>query len=109
MPPVGAVTDNPSVADPVGSRHGSGRDLQLGLDYPLPSGIAVGAGNALFVCGWCFSPRARTRALTFVVDGEVQPVMFFGMARADVFRAFHSHDRDSADDAMPHSFRSGFW
>ncbi len=34
------------------------------LEYELPREIAVGAGTALFVCGWCFSPAARIRSLS---------------------------------------------
>jgi glycosyltransferase involved in cell wall biosynthesis len=79
--------------------------LQFGLDFPLPRALAVGAGTALFVCGWCFSPRARVRSLAFVVDGGVQPVMLHGMPRIDVFRA-HS---GSSDNPSPRTYRSGFW
>jgi glycosyltransferase involved in cell wall biosynthesis len=77
-----------------------GGDLHLGLDFPLPAELAVGAGTALFVCGWCFSQRGRTRRLELLVDGEPQPLADYGMPRADVFAAHRS---------APHSFRSGFW
>jgi Glycosyl transferase family 2 len=91
--------------------------LQLGLDYPLPRELAVGAGNAVFVSGWCFSRRDRIRSLAFVVDGDVQPAMAHGMPRQDVFKALHpglatagmASDPDSAEDPFFRSFRSGFW
>jgi WsaF, C-terminal domain/WsaF, N-terminal domain/Glycosyl transferase family 2 len=95
-------------------------ELQVQLDYPLPSTVAVGRGTALFTCGWCFSPRARIRALELVVDGSPQPLMAHGMPRGDVFRALHpaidpsdaaamASDPGSAEDPLCHSFRSGFW
>jgi hypothetical protein len=93
-------------------------DLQVGLDFPLPSSLVVGAGTALFVCGWCFSRRGRLHSLSFKVDGEVQPVMLHGMPRIDVLRAFHPRleetslpdiDTGSADDPSFRSYRSGFW
>ena len=59
----------------------------------------MGAGTAVFVCGWCFAPRGRIRSLAFVVDGEDQPVLDHGMPRIDVLRALDS----------PRSYRSGFW
>ncbi len=95
-------------------------DLRLQLDYPLPESLAVGAATAVFICGWCFSPRGRVRALAFVVDGDVQPVPFHGMPRSDVFKALHpgidpyrtagmESDPQSLDDPELRSFRSGFW
>jgi glycosyltransferase involved in cell wall biosynthesis len=78
--------------------------LQFGLDYPLPRTVAVGAGTALFVCGWCFSGRARMRSLDFVIDGRPQPVMLHGMPRIDVLRALEPAGTESYT-----SYRSGFW
>lgn len=83
----------------------SGARLLAGLDHPLPETVAVGGGTALFACGWCFSPQARVARLAFAVDGEEQPVRFHGMPRKDVLHAY----RDSDDDPLAHSFRSGFW
>jgi glycosyltransferase involved in cell wall biosynthesis len=95
-------------------------DLQLGLDFPLPATLAVGAGTALFVCGWCFAPRERIRALAFDVDGDIQPVMLHGMPRSDVFARLHPgldpseigvvrSDPGCEDDPLLRSYRSGFW
>jgi hypothetical protein len=100
--------------------HPAPSDLHVQLDYPLPSQVAVGAGSALFVCGWCFSPRSRVRGLELVVDGERQPLMAWAMPRGDVFTALHpaidpfetagvASDPASAEDPLFHSFRSGFW
>lgn len=75
----------------------------------------------MFVCGYCFSPRARIESLSFVVDDdEAQPVMAHGMPRLDLFRSLHrdldpfaiaglASDTGSADDPHLHSYRSGFW
>jgi glycosyltransferase involved in cell wall biosynthesis len=76
-----------------------GAAVDVHLDAPLPAELAVGAGTALFVAGWCWSPRASIRALRFVVDGERQPVDAHGMPRLDVLRALEH----------PNSYRSGFW
>jgi glycosyltransferase involved in cell wall biosynthesis len=69
------------------------------LDAPLPTELAVGAGTALFVAGWCYCLQARIRSLRFVVDGQPQPVMAHAMPRLDVLRALHHS----------HSYASGFW
>ena len=94
-----AVTHTSAPASAVASAREPEGNLELGLDYPLPRSLAVGAGTAVFVCGWCFARRGRIRSLAFVVDGEVQPVMDHGMPRIDVLRALDS----------PQSYRSGFW
>jgi glycosyltransferase involved in cell wall biosynthesis len=77
----------------------AGAELELGLDYPLPNRLAVGAGTAVFVCGWCFARRGKVRSLEFVVDGDVQQVAAHGMPRIDVLRALE----------LPAGYRSGFW
>jgi glycosyltransferase involved in cell wall biosynthesis len=97
-----AVTKRPALTSPAASDRGLGTDLQLGLDFPLPRTLAVGAGTALFVCGWCFSPRGRVRSLAFVVDGDFQPVMLHGMPRVDVQRA-------QPDKEGWSRYWSGFW
>ena len=73
--------------------------LELGLDFPLPADVRVGAGTALFVCGWCFCADSDVRSLALLVDGRQQPVMDHGMPRRDVLDSF----------AVPRSYRSGFW
>ncbi len=94
--------------------------LRVTLDCELPPEVAVGPGTAVFVCGWCFSPRARIRKLEFVLDGEAQPVMAARMPRLDPFRELHpmvdpfaaaalSEDPASAADPRLLSYRSGFW
>jgi hypothetical protein len=95
-------------------------DLHVQLDYRLPDTVAVGSGTAVFICGWCFSPRGRIQSLDLMVDGEPQPLMAHGMPRGDVFRALHPGidtfdtagldvDPDSSDDPLLMSYRSGFW
>ena len=94
--------------------------LHVQLECDLPGELAVGAGTALFVCGWCFCPGAAIADLSFVVDGEPQPVAAWGMPRLDPFRALHPSldpfaigdlDRDpaSSEDPELRSYRSGFW
>jgi glycosyltransferase involved in cell wall biosynthesis len=114
-----ASVQNPAPStSPLGSQQGFSTDLELGLDFPLPRTCAVGAGTAVFVSGWCFSPLARVTSLAFIVDGDVQPVMRHGMPRIDVFRALHpglgetaelSFDPHSAEDPFFRSYRCGFW
>jgi glycosyltransferase involved in cell wall biosynthesis len=70
------------------------------LDAELPAEVAVGAGTAIFVCGWCFADEDRITALEFVLDGVAQPVDSFGMPRLDPFEATGSD---------PRAYRSGFW
>jgi glycosyltransferase involved in cell wall biosynthesis len=100
--------------------HAQSGNLHVRLDYELPSSLVVGAGNAVFVCGWCFSPHGKIDSLELVVDGETQPVMAHGMPRGDVFRALHpsidpfaaagmASDPNSPEDPFFRSFRSGFW
>ena len=115
-----ATTGTAPAREAVGSADRAGPELHLQLDYPLPERLAVGAGTALFVCGWCFSPHDRVSSLSLVLDGEAQPVMAELMPRGDVFRALHpavdpygtqglSADPDSEEDPELRSFRSGFW
>jgi glycosyltransferase involved in cell wall biosynthesis len=73
--------------------------LELQLECELPRELSVGAGTALFLCGWCFCAQQRLRSLRFLVGGEPQPVMAFGMPRLDPFQAFEH----------PNSYSSGFW
>jgi glycosyltransferase involved in cell wall biosynthesis len=84
-------------------------ELEIGLDYPLPRTLGVGAGTAVFLCGWCFSPQSEIRSLAFDVEGDVQPVIAHGMPRRDALRALHRGDDPSAEDPEFHSYRSGFW
>ncbi len=94
--------------------------LHAQLEAELPAELAVGAGTALFVCGWCFCPSSRIEELEFILDGEAQPVPASGMPRLDPFRALHptldplatgsvSRDPDSEEDPLLHSYGSGFW
>jgi glycosyltransferase involved in cell wall biosynthesis len=94
--------------------------LHLQLDYELPRELAVGRGTAVFVSGWCFSPQAPVRELTFLLNGAPQPVSAQRMPRLDPFRSLHPHldpfettsltaDPDSPQDPLLLSYRSGFW
>ncbi len=80
-------------------------DLDVRLDAPLPQSVTVGRGTALFVCGTAFSRSAPVDSLSFVVDGEAQPVSAHGMPRLDLFRTLGGTDEDPHE----HSYRSGFW
>jgi glycosyltransferase involved in cell wall biosynthesis len=94
--------------------------LHVQLECDLPGELAVGAGTAVFVCGWCFCPEAPIAGLSLSADGEAQPLAAWGMPRLDPFRALHPTldlfaagglDRDPASDDDPElrSYRSGFW
>ena len=52
----------PSVPSTAAGR-GAARPARL----PAAGRVAVGAGTAVFVCGWCFSPNAGVRSLELVV------------------------------------------
>jgi glycosyltransferase involved in cell wall biosynthesis len=90
------------------------------LESELPRQLDVGGGTAIFVCGWCFCAEAGIRSLSFVLDGDVQPVASHGMPRLDPFRALHpaldpfdtsavTNDPSSPHDPELRSYRSGFW
>jgi glycosyltransferase involved in cell wall biosynthesis len=94
--------------------------LHVQLECDVPGEVAVGAGTAVFVCGWCFCPEAAIAGLSFSVDGEPQAVTAWGMPRLDPFRALHptldpfaagdlERDPRSAEDPELRSYRSGFW
>jgi glycosyltransferase involved in cell wall biosynthesis len=94
--------------------------VQVNLDAPLPPTLAVGAGTALFVCGACFDREAEIRSLSFLANGQEQPVWAHGMPRLDYFRSLHwaidpyeagALQRDPASplDPLLHSYASGFW
>jgi glycosyltransferase involved in cell wall biosynthesis len=94
--------------------------LHVELDAPLPIEIAIGAGTAVFVAGWAFSPGAVVEQLELVVDGERQPLLAFGMPRLDPFAELHpgaepfalaaaGRDPESDIDPSLHSYASGFW
>src|SRR2546421_4564545 len=120
MPRSTTASDERPAGDVSAARPTRAGGLHVQLEAPLPSEVAVGAGTALFVLGWCFCPDARIRSLSLVVDGRAQPVMAHGMPRLDVFRSLHpgldpfatadmSSDAGSTDDPLLHSYRSGFW
>lgn len=69
--------------------------MHVQLDAPLPAEVAVGAGTALFVAGWCHMPGA----LELEVDGARQPLAAQAMPRIEVLRAV----------GEPDAYRSGFW
>jgi glycosyltransferase involved in cell wall biosynthesis len=90
------------------------------LDAALPPQVAVGAGTAVFVCGWCFARSTQARALSFDLDGVRHAAMAFAMPRLDPFAELHpgldpyaatalTEDPGSAEDPELRSYRSGFW
>ena len=93
--------------------------LQVNLDSPLPAAISIGGGTALFICGTCFDERHGLSGLAFVLDGQEQPVMAYGMPRLDYFRMLHpafapgkagpGAEPSSDEDPQLRSYRSGFW
>ncbi len=79
--------------------------LHVQLDTPLPPSLAVGAGTALFVAGWC---AERVETLALLVDGEPQPLTAHGMPRLDVLRGLRPEE-DPYGAGSPDGYRSGFW
>jgi GT2 family glycosyltransferase len=109
----------PGVSDPE-VLESAGPSLFARLDVPLPTELGVGAGTAVFVCGWCFAPHADVRELWIELDGVPHPVTAFGMPRLDPFAEMHpgvdpyaaaalTEDPASADDPELRSYASGFW
>jgi glycosyltransferase involved in cell wall biosynthesis len=79
-------------------------ELQVRVESDLPGHLAVGAGNAIFVSGFCFHPRGRIRELGIgPAAGEVSAIAH-GMPRPDVADAL-----DFDAKAPGESLRSGFW
>lgn len=84
--------------------------LRVELDLPLPGRLAVGAGTAVFVSGWCHVPGRRVRDLTLLVDGVPQPLAAHAMPRLDVLRELHPEtDPYDVTDGRLAAYRSGFW
>jgi glycosyltransferase involved in cell wall biosynthesis len=95
--------------------------LRVTLDPPVPASLPAGRGDAIFLFGTCFHPRADVAALEVVVDGVATPVTDFGLPRLDLFRKLHPNlpvggeepippeDRDSLEDPEVRCYRSGFW
>ena len=73
--------------------------LHAALDAPLPVEVVTGAGTAVFVCGWCYSPVASVRRLAIEIGGASADVSAHGMPRLDLLNEL----RD------PLAYRSGFW
>ena len=84
-----AVTDAPVAHRPDAGLRGVAGGLHVRLDSPLPAELAVGGGNAVFVCGSCFHERSEIKGLSLLVGEELQPVMALRMPRLDVFRSLH--------------------
>jgi glycosyltransferase involved in cell wall biosynthesis len=75
------AVDERSPGAPAVPASGDGLELDAKLEQPLPDDIAVGAGSALFVKGWCASPDGRrVKRLTIALDGAEHPLMAHGMA-----------------------------
>jgi glycosyltransferase involved in cell wall biosynthesis len=84
-------------------REGAGAGLQARLDAPPPPELAVGAGTALFLSGYCFHPRQRIRDLLVGPAGKEAPTVAHGMPRPDVARSL------GPQHGAELSYRSGFW
>src|SRR5688572_1122763 len=77
--------------------------LHAALELPAQTHIAVGAGSAMLVTGWCFHTQAAIRELAVVVNGVRHRVAHQGLVRLDV--------RDSFLDLLwhhGHALTSGF-
>lgn len=62
--------------------------LHAALEQPTQTHIAVGAGSAMLVSGWCFHTQEAIRDLAVVVGGVRHRVAHQGLVRLDVRDAF---------------------
>jgi glycosyltransferase involved in cell wall biosynthesis len=95
--------------------------LRVSLDPSPPAALPAGRGDAVFLFGTCFHPRADVIGLEVLVAGAAAPVTDFGLPRLDLFRKLHPNfgvggdppippeDRDSLEDPEVRCYRSGFW
>jgi glycosyltransferase involved in cell wall biosynthesis len=75
-----------------------GEELDLVLDYPLPTDLPAGQATALFFAGTCFHRHRPVEELVITVNGTRHRPTAQRMPRRDRFRSLH-----------PGSYRSGFW
>jgi glycosyltransferase involved in cell wall biosynthesis len=95
----------------------SSGDLVTRLDTPLPQGLSVGGGSAVFLAGTCFHRSEAIRGLALGPAGREVPARAAGMPRPDLFEALHGDldplaeaaDPQSEEDPRLLSYRSGFW
>lgn len=101
-------------------REQAGAGLEVRLESPVPSPLAVGGGNALVVWGTCFHRSEPIEELRVGVAGREAPTIAHGMPRPDLFEALHpalplpltaalEKDHASEEDPLLMSYRSGFW
>jgi glycosyltransferase involved in cell wall biosynthesis len=94
--------------------------LEIALDRPLPTVMAVGPATAVFCVGSCFHRHHPIIDLAIVVDGLRHRPTAARMPRLDRFRELHptlppdgataaERDPDSPLDPELRSYRSGFW
>jgi glycosyltransferase involved in cell wall biosynthesis len=95
-------------------------ELKVRVENDVPSRLAVGGGNAVVLCGYCFHGRQRIRELRVGLPGSEVAAIAHRMPRPDLFAALHATlelplaaqiDRDDDSEEDPHlmSYRSGFW
>ncbi|WP_237481917.1 glycosyltransferase [Lichenibacterium dinghuense] len=77
------------------------RTLRCAVE-PLPAAMHTGRGAALYLRGWAYAPRGRTRFLDAWVGEACTPVLDHSQPRADVL------DAELAYDPAGDSFFSGF-
>jgi glycosyltransferase involved in cell wall biosynthesis len=68
-------------------RHGPGGPdvgLKLRLDRPLPTELAVGTANHLYLSGWCYHPHTRVAGFRLLRDGQPLAVPVHRISRPDV-------------------------
>ncbi|RYB03487.1 glycosyltransferase [Lichenibacterium ramalinae] len=69
---------------------------------PLPPSLHTGLGTALFMRGWAYPTRGRTRFLDLFIGDERHPIVDLGQPRPDVLDAEMAHDPEG------NSFFGGF-
>lgn len=68
----------------------------------LPASVHTGLGTALFLKGWCYASRGRTRFLDLLVGDASYRITEHSQPRPDILEAETAHDPEG------HSFLSGF-
>ncbi|MBP1709726.1 MAG: hypothetical protein H6Q47_259, partial [Deltaproteobacteria bacterium] len=82
----------------------TGGRLYFHIETDLSKPLIVGAGNAIYLHGWCFHTSRKIKKLSILVDNAPHRVFNFALARKDVFQQ-HFQNVESRGNSL----NSGFW